>query len=60
MKTLEEHKAFPYIAWATVIVFAIFTYSLTMRLIETGETVNQYRLQQYDNNNAHSSAANTQ
>jgi len=28
-KKLEEHRIFPYIAWATVIAFAYFTYTLT-------------------------------
>lgn len=27
--TLEGHKWFPYIAWATVIGFALFTYMIT-------------------------------
>jgi hypothetical protein len=27
--TLESHKFFPYIAWALVIGFAVFTYFLT-------------------------------
>jgi hypothetical protein len=30
--TLESYKVFPYIAWALVIGFALFTYSLTLRL----------------------------
>ncbi len=30
--TLESYKIFPYIAWALVIGFALFTYSLTMQL----------------------------
>ncbi len=28
--TLESHKFFPYIAWALVIGFALFTYFLTV------------------------------
>jgi hypothetical protein len=30
--TLESSKFFPYVAWATIIAFAIFTYLLTLRL----------------------------
>ena len=30
--TLERHKAFPVIAWATVILFAALTYYLAYRL----------------------------
>lgn len=30
--TLESSKFFPYVAWATIIAFAIFTYLLTVRL----------------------------
>lgn len=32
--TLESYKVFPYVAWALVIGFALFTYSLTVRLQE--------------------------
>lgn len=32
--TLESHKIFPYIAWALVIGFAIFTYLLSVRVSE--------------------------
>lgn len=32
--TLESHKFFPFIAWAVVIGFAIFTYLLTVRVNE--------------------------
>lgn len=32
--TLEHHRIFPYIAWATVISFALFTYTLAMDLQE--------------------------
>jgi len=32
--TLESYKIFPYIAWALVISFALFTYTLTVRLQE--------------------------
>ncbi len=28
--TLESHKLFPYVAWAVVIGFALFTYNLTL------------------------------
>ncbi len=30
--TLESYKFFPYVAWALVIGFALFTYTLTTRL----------------------------
>jgi hypothetical protein len=30
--SLESSRFFPYIAWATVIGFAIFTYTLTVRV----------------------------
>ncbi len=30
--SLESSKFFPYVAWTTVVLFALFTYSLTMRL----------------------------
>ena len=30
--SLESSKFFPYIAWSVVIGFAIFTYSLTIRM----------------------------
>ncbi len=30
--TLESSRIFPYIAWATVIGFALFTYTLTVHL----------------------------
>lgn len=30
--TLENHRLFPYIAWATVISFAFFTYTLAKDL----------------------------
>lgn len=33
--TLEGSRAFPYIAWTTLIVFAVFTYYLAMELRET-------------------------
>ncbi len=32
--TLESYRIFPYIAWALVIGFAVFTYILTVRLQE--------------------------
>ncbi len=32
--TLESHKLFPYIAWAVVIGFALFTYMLTVRVAD--------------------------
>ena len=30
--TLESSKLFPYIAWTVVVLFAIFTYTLTSNL----------------------------
>lgn len=30
--TLESYKVFPYVAWALVIGFALFTYTLTRQL----------------------------
>jgi hypothetical protein len=30
--TLESHKFFPYMAWTLVIAFALFTYTLTLRV----------------------------
>ena len=35
MRTLEGNKAFPYIAWATVVLFALFTYSLISGIQES-------------------------
>ena len=32
--TLESHRFFPYVAWAIVVGFAIFTYMLTVRVNE--------------------------
>ena len=32
--TLESYKVFPYIAWALVVGFALFTYLLTVRVSE--------------------------
>lgn len=32
MRTLEANKAFPYIAWTTVILFALFTVHLALEL----------------------------
>ncbi len=32
--SLESSKFFPYVAWTLVISFALFTYSLTMRMQE--------------------------
>ena len=50
--TIESSKYFPYIAWATVIGFAFFTYTLTIRmqaeLAEIGDGVE--RLEQKINN----------
>lgn len=30
--TLESHKFFPHVAWALVVCFALFTYTLTVRV----------------------------
>ena len=35
MKKLEAYKAFSFVAWATVILFSLFTYSLVLDLRET-------------------------
>ncbi len=35
MKTLEGNKAFPYIAWGTVVLFSLFTYSLISGIQES-------------------------
>jgi len=32
MQTIEDNKAFPYIAWVTVLLFSLFTYSLVLQL----------------------------
>lgn len=32
--TIESSKYFPYVAWILVISFALFTYSLTLRMQE--------------------------
>lgn len=32
--TLESYRIFPFVAWALVIGFAVFTYMLTVRLQE--------------------------
>ncbi len=37
--SLESSKIFPYIAWATVIGFALFTYTLTMHLNAELDTI---------------------
>ena len=37
--TLESSKFFPYVAWATIIAFAIFTYLLTVRLNEQLDSI---------------------
>jgi hypothetical protein len=39
--TLEKHRFFPYIAWATVISFALFTYTLAMDLQDDLDDLNQ-------------------
>jgi hypothetical protein len=37
--TLESNKLFPYIAWALIVGFAVFTYMLTVRLQNDLSTV---------------------
>lgn len=37
--TLESHKFFPYIAWALVIGFALFTYNLTITVQKELEVI---------------------
>jgi hypothetical protein len=44
--TLERHKAFPFIAWATFLCFAGFTLYLALELKETAA----YLDQKMDNN----------
>lgn len=34
MQALERHKAFPYIAWGTMLLFTMFTYYLVLQLQE--------------------------
>ena len=50
--TLESSKYFPYIAWTTVIGFALFTYFLTIRvqteLSDIGDSVERLE-QKIDN-----------
>lgn len=33
-KKLEEFRVFPYVAWALIISFAVFTYSLSTNLYD--------------------------
>ena len=50
--TLESSKIFPYIAWALVVGFAIFTYMLTVRvqteLSDIGEGVERLEMKLND------------
>lgn len=39
--TLERHRFFPYIAWATVLSFAYFTYTLAINLQNDLDHLNQ-------------------
>lgn len=39
--TLEGHKFFPYVAWALVIGFVLFTYSLTIELTESSSELSK-------------------
>lgn len=41
MKTIEGSKAFPYIAWITLLLFSMFTYSLVLQLQETVKDLEQ-------------------
>jgi hypothetical protein len=31
-RKLESYKIFPYVAWATIVLFAVFVYTLTLQL----------------------------
>jgi hypothetical protein len=46
MKTLEGHKAFPYIAWATLFLFSLFTFNL---VLELKASVSELEKQTYSN-----------
>lgn len=50
--SLESSKFFPYVAWTVVVLFALFTYSLTMRLQSELSNINNGidRLEQKINN----------
>jgi len=48
MRTLEGHKAFPYIAWATLLIFTLFTYSLVIQLQKTVNDLEQKTLQKIE------------
>lgn len=39
--TVESHKLFPYIAWATVLSFAFFTYTLAANLQSDLSEINE-------------------
>lgn len=52
MRTLEEHKFFPYIAWAIIILFSLFTLGLTNELLNTTASLDAYndeRMEQIHN-----------
>lgn len=59
--TLESHKLFPYVAWAIVIGFAVFTYMLTVNvqreLSHIGDGVERLEMRL---NNMDTEAANKQ
>lgn len=42
MKRIDQHKAFPYVAWVLFIGFALFTYNLTTQVAALEETSNAY------------------
>lgn len=41
MHTLEASKAFPYIAWVTVVMFSVFTYNLVSQLKDSVQELDQ-------------------
>lgn len=50
-RTLEAHKAFPYIAWTVVIGFTFFVYSIAMELKTFSQDLqnqNQLLQEQFD------------
>ena len=41
MQTLEASKAFPYVAWITVVMFSVFTYNLVSQLKDSIKELDQ-------------------
>ncbi len=39
--TLEKYKIFPYVAWTLIIVFAIFTLNLTLKVNNELQAIGQ-------------------